>query len=296
MDNNISLDLYKIFCVVVRTGNMSAAAKELFISQPAVSMSIHQLEERIGSPLLIRTSKGVRTTPEGAVLYQYLDKALDLIHTAETKYKQMVNMELGELRISAGDRIITNYLLPYLKRYTRLYPEITIKLFNNPTIESLSLLRKGEIDICFVNIPLYDEDSEFDIKECLKIHGCVIGGSRYKKLAESGITLKELSSYQLILLDKRSNTRHFIDDAALSYGIHLEPTMELANSELVMELVKANMGTTITFREFIDIDNKEIFEIPCTPPAPERAIGLATVKNVKLSTAAEKFVELLKLN
>ena len=125
MDNNISLDLYKIFCVVVRTGNMSAAAKELFISQPAVSMSI-QLEERIGSPLLIRTSKGVRTTPEGAVLYEYLEKALDLIHTAEKKYQQMVNMELGELRISAGDRIITNYLLPYIKRYSKLYPEISI--------------------------------------------------------------------------------------------------------------------------------------------------------------------------
>lgn len=275
---------------------MSAAAKELFISQPAVSMSIHQLEERIGSPLLIRTSKGVRTTPEGAVLYEYLEKALDLIHTAERKYQQMVNMELGELRISAGDRIITNYLLPYIKRYSKLYPEISIKLYNNPTGESLSLLRKGNIDICFVNTPLYDKDEEFDIKECLKIHGCVVGGQRYKKIAENGITLKELSSYQLILLDRRSNTRRFIDDAAASYGVILEPSMEMENSELIMELVKANMGITVTFRELINIDNKELFEIPCNPPAPERAIGLATIKNIRLSTAAEKFVELLGLN
>ena len=58
MKVDVSLDLYRIFCAVVRTGNMSAAARELFISQPAVSMSIRQLEDRMGSPLLVRTAKG----------------------------------------------------------------------------------------------------------------------------------------------------------------------------------------------------------------------------------------------
>ena len=56
MKVDVSLDLYRIFCAVVRTGNMSAAARELFISQPAVSMSIRQLEDRMGSPLLVRTA------------------------------------------------------------------------------------------------------------------------------------------------------------------------------------------------------------------------------------------------
>ena len=65
MKVDVSLDLYRIFCAVVRTGNMSAAARELFISQPAVSMSIRQLEDRMGSPLLVRTAKGVYPTAEG---------------------------------------------------------------------------------------------------------------------------------------------------------------------------------------------------------------------------------------
>ena len=67
MKVDVSLDLYRIFCAVVRTGNMSAAARELFISQPAVSMSIRQLEDRMGSPLLVRTAKGVYPTAEGNV-------------------------------------------------------------------------------------------------------------------------------------------------------------------------------------------------------------------------------------
>lgn len=86
MDSGISLDSYKIFCTVVKTGNMSAAAKELFISQPAVSMAVKQLEERLGSPLFVRTTKGVLLTPEGKILYTYLDMALNMVKTAEHKY------------------------------------------------------------------------------------------------------------------------------------------------------------------------------------------------------------------
>ena len=117
MDKNIPLDLYRIFCAVVRTGNMSAAAKELFISQPAVSMSIRQLEERMGAPLLIRTSKGVRTTPEGNMLFEYLEQALMLISTAESKFMEMVNLKTGEIRIGASDTVIQNFLMPYLEKF-----------------------------------------------------------------------------------------------------------------------------------------------------------------------------------
>ena len=91
MKVDVSLDLYRIFCAVVRTGNMSAAARELFISQPAVSMSIRQLEDRMGSPLLVRTAKGVYPTAEGKLLYTYLEQALGLIQAAEEKYYQMVH-------------------------------------------------------------------------------------------------------------------------------------------------------------------------------------------------------------
>ena len=108
MKVDVSLDLYRIFCTVVRTGNMSAAARELYISQPAVSMSIRQLEDRMGSPLLVRTAKGVYPTAEGKLLYTYLEQALGLIQAAEEKYYQMVHMEMGELKISANDTVIAN--------------------------------------------------------------------------------------------------------------------------------------------------------------------------------------------
>ncbi len=296
MNKNISLDLYKIFCVVVRTGNMSAAAKELFISQPAVSMAIHQLEEKIGSALLIRTSKGVKTTPEGAVLFEHLDKALNLIVTAERKYDQMVNMEKGELRISAGDTVITKYLLPYIKEYTELYPGISIKISNGTSKECLDELKNSIADFCFVNLPFEDSTDDFNIRECFKLHGCVVGGSKYKNLAKTGVDFETLDSYPLILLSKKTNTRNFIDGQAIVRGKIFEPSIEVESSEIEEELVKANLGLTITFRELVNIDNESIFEIPCNVSAPDRYVGIATLKKITLSTAAKRFVELLGMS
>ena len=140
MAHNIPLDLYKIFCAVVRMGNMSLAAKSLYISQPAVSMSIRQLEEKLGAPLLIRTTKGVRATPEGAVLYEYLEQALSLVSTGENKFLELVQLKAGEIKIGASDTVIANVLMPYLEQYAREYPQISIKVTNKTTYESLRLL------------------------------------------------------------------------------------------------------------------------------------------------------------
>ena len=116
METGISLDTYKIFCAVLRTGNMSAAAKELFISQPAVSMAIKQLEERLGGPLLVRTPKGVILTPEGRVLFNYLDMAFNMVKTAEHKYFELANLEQGDVYKRQYLRYIKDcrFSLPYL--------------------------------------------------------------------------------------------------------------------------------------------------------------------------------------
>ena len=296
MEIGISLDSYKIFCTVIRTGNMSAAAKELYISQPAVSMAMKQLEERLGSPLLIRTTKGVRPTPEGEVLYTYLDRALNMIKTAEHKYFEMANLEQGEIRIGASDIVISGYLMTYIERYSSIYSDIRIKVTNKTTYESLKLLKSGVIDMCFVNLPI-DHGEDLEITECLEVHDCLIGGVKYKDLAEHGIKLSQLSDFPLLLLEDLSNTRRQLDKFAAENGFIFKPIIELASYDLLIQFAKINLGLTFIIREFDNsaIDGKSIFEIPVTPPLPKRSVGLVKLKNVALSYAANKFVEMLNL-
>lgn len=297
MEKNIPLDLYRIFCAVVRTGNMSAAAKELFISQPAVSMSIRQLEERMGAPLLIRTSKGVRTTPEGNMLFEYLEQALMLISTAENKFMEMVNLKTGEIRIGASDTVIQNFLMPYLEKFNIKNPNINIKVTNKTTYESLRLLKGGAVDVCFINLPI-EEDDDLEITPCMTIQDCLIGGKKFKDLAETGIKLKNINQYPLLLLEDMSNSRRYIDSYAQKNGVLLHPIIELASSDLLIEFAKINLGLSFVIKDFEirHIDNENIFEIPINPPIPKRNIGLVKLKNVPLSHAAMGFVNLFMEN
>lgn len=296
MDNGISLDSYKIFCTVVKTGNMSAAAKELYISQPAVSMAVKQLEEKLGSPLLIRTTKGVRPTPEGEVLYVYLERALSMIETAEHKYLEMARLEKGEIRIGASDIVIGGYLMPFIENFSYRYPDVRIKVTNKTTNESLRLLKSGAIDMCFINLPIENSD-DLEITECIKIHDCLIGGTKYRHLVKNGLKLSELSDYPLLLLEDMSNTRRQLDRFAMDNGVILKPIIELASYDLLIQFAKINLGLTFIIREFdnMSIDNESIFEIPVSPELPPRPVGLVKIKNVALSYAAKRFVDMLGL-
>lgn len=293
---DISLDLYKIYCTVVRTGNMSLAAKELFISQPAVSMAIKQLEEKLNSPLLIRTAKGVRPTNEGQVLYEYLSRALGLISTAEKKYLEMINLEAGELKIGAGDTVLNHFVLPYLEKFNRDFPQIKLKIINKTSYECLKNLRSGKIDICFINLPIKDSD-DLEITKCLKVNDCLVGGTKFKHLAKTGININNLENYPLLMLEEMSNSRLFVNDFATKNGVNLKPNIELGSFDLLLSFAKINLGLSFVTKELTSnaIDNETLFEIPLNPPIPSRYIGIAKLKNVALSTAAKEFFKMFDL-
>ena len=85
----INYELYRIFYVVAKSGSITKAAQELFISQPAVSQSIKQLETQIGGRLFVRTSKGMELTYEGKIIFEYIEQANVLIGIAEKKFSQL---------------------------------------------------------------------------------------------------------------------------------------------------------------------------------------------------------------
>ncbi len=298
MDNiEIPLDLYKIFCTVVATGSMSVAARELYVSQPAISMAIRQLEQRFGRPLLVRSSKGIRTTPEGEVLYKYVSQGLGLIKMAEKKYFEMHDLEMGEVRIGANDTILTHYLLPYIEKYIQSYEFINIKATNKTSAETVNLLKTGKVDIVFVNLPL-QEDDNIEIFECMTIHDCIIGGTKFMELAKDGISIKDINNYPLLLLEKASITRGFIDKYAGNHGTILIPKIELGSMDLLLNFASINLGITFTVKEFYQdvLSEKQLYEIPVREPIPPRSIGLAKLKGVPLSYAASKFTDFIKLD
>ena len=119
---NVNLEYYKIFYYVGKYESITQAAEALAISQPAVSQAVKNLEKNLGSALFVRTSKGVRLTVEGKLLYSYVQRGYEYILLGERKFQEMQDLTKGEIRIGASDMTLQFYLLSYLERFHETYP------------------------------------------------------------------------------------------------------------------------------------------------------------------------------
>ena len=147
------LTQYRIFYAVARAGNISRAAKELFISQPAISKSIRKLQESLGMALFIRNSRGVSLTAEGQGLFQHVEAAFEALERGENELKQIQNLHIGQLKIGVSNTLCKYILLPYLKGFIAQYPHVRILIESQDTARTISMLEQQKLDIGLIAEP-----------------------------------------------------------------------------------------------------------------------------------------------
>ncbi|MEG0239736.1 LysR family transcriptional regulator [Anaerorhabdus sp.] len=286
---NIKLEQYKIFNEAATTLSFSKAARNLFITQSAVSQAISILEKELQIQLFVRMRKGVTLTKEGELLYQSINQALNLITNAENQLSNLSDLKEGELVLAAGDSVSEFFLTPYLSKFHDLFPNVAIKVINRTSIEIYELLKNGQVDLGFVNLPIHDESLSYN--ECFVIHDIFVG----KNPTDKVYTYKELSKLPLILLEESSNSRNYLNTQFAKNGIKLNPQMELGAHSLLLECVKERLGVACVIREFSSrYLDKEVFELNVQPPLPNRSIGYAYLTRKSLSAPSIKFIELIK--
>ena len=195
---NIDFELYRIFYAVANNGNITKAAEELNISQPAISKSIKNLEEQLGGSLFVRTKRGVILTEEGKEFYNYIKHAIEYISNGENKFTQLINLESGCIKIGVSTTLTKEFLLPYLERFHKLYPKIDIQIVTNLTSDLFPKLRNGLIDIIILNLSGNDYGNDIEITKCKKITDCFVVNKSYKDLLNNEIT-HDLSCYFFVL-------------------------------------------------------------------------------------------------
>lgn len=151
-----NLNNYVIFHTVAKAGNISKAANQLYISQPAISKAISKLEEELGTALFNRSSRGVTLTEEGQVLYEYVEKAFDSLNMGEENLKNYKELGIGHIRIGVSTSLCKHILLDYLKDFIRENPNIKFSIDCHSTVNTIKLLRNEDIDIgliCNTELP-----------------------------------------------------------------------------------------------------------------------------------------------
>jgi DNA-binding transcriptional LysR family regulator len=290
----ISLDRYRIFHAVAQAGSLTTAAENLFVSQPAVSQSIKKLEAEMGASLLIRTARGIQLTPEGTILFSYLDQALQLIDAGERHVADLKRLNRGDIRIGASDTLCRHYLLPILDNFHREHPHIQLHVTNRTSRETVALLHAGQIDFGIVNLPVSND--RLTIYEGPHLQDCFVVGERYRELAASPQALAELAQSPLLLLEMGSVTRAQIDAFFLANGVSVTPEIELGSIDLLVEFARIGLGVSSVIRDFVreDLERGTLYEVHTIPPLPVRSVGLIVSKDVPMSPAAQALITQLR--
>ncbi|EOR21080.1 LysR family transcriptional regulator [Clostridium sartagoforme AAU1] len=288
------LDLYKVFCQVAKSKSFSKASKELYMTQPAVSQAVMQLERELDIRLFNRTPKGVSLTNEGKLLFEYVNSAINLISSGEEKILESKDLTVGELKIGVGDTISKYFLLSYLEVFHNKYPNLKFKIINGTTSELCDLIKSGEIDIAICNLPI--NESSLEVIPCGKVKDIFVCGEKYKDLTKKKISLEEMVKYPLIFLEPSSNSRKYVEKFMLSKGIKISPEFELGSFDLLLEFAKINLGIACVVKEFSKeyLEKGLLYEVKILEEIPSRSIGVCYLKKVPLSLASTKFVEILE--
>ncbi len=285
------LDYYYIFYETALCNSFSKAAEKLYISQSAISQCIHQLEQDLSVQLFSRSRRGITLTKEGTLLFEKISPAIQSISQGETLLERLKHLESGILTIAAGDSVATHFLLPYLEKYHAMYPDVKIEMANSYTARLLSLVKEGKADLAFVNLPANDE--ELCIQPCLPIHDIFVCGADFE--AKKSYSWKDISGLPLILLEKNSSSRHNLECLFKEKNLSLTPQIELAVHELLLKFASIHLGVSCVVEEFSKeaLEKGMVKKLNVIPPLPQRSIGIAYQKNIPLSLAAKKFLELI---
>ena len=288
-----SLSCYRIFYTVAKTGNISKAAKELYISQPAISKSIQKLEDNLGCELFRRSSRGVLLTEEGELLYTHVSSALETLALGEDKLKNSLELGVGHLKIGVSSTLCKYILLPYLKEFTKRYPHINISITCQSSNDTLQLLEANKIDVGLIGKPDHLKTLDFFYIE--EIEDIFVASPAYlNNLQQRGVDSSDiLSNSTLMLLDKNNMTRQYIDDYLQENQIAIRDSIEISSMDLLIDFVKINLVVGCVIREFVknELADGTLIEIPLGFPMHKREIGFAYKKTLKPSKSLELFIQ-----
>lgn len=291
---NINYEYYRAFYYTVTCKSFTRAAEHLGTSQPNVSRSIKKLEELLGCCLLIRSRRQIHLTEEGDTLYRHVSAAFSHLLAGEEELAQGRGLNGGVLRIAVTEIALRTFLLPVLKEFRAQYPGVHLKLLNGTTPSSAASLCKGLADLAVVTATARVSPGLTEIPLSL-VPEVAICGSAYAHLSREPLTLSQLTQYPIVSLGETTQTLSLYTQFFAKHGLSFEPDIQAASADLILPLVKANLGIGFVPELFLQEESPgiSVFPLTLTEPIPPREVRLLLPQDRPLGPAAQAMKEIL---
>ncbi len=236
---NITLRQINIFIEVANHLSITKAANALFLTQPAVSMQMKQLEDMIDLPLLNHIGKKISLTQAGEEFLKYCIRIKNELYAAKELMQEFKGVKRGTLNISVASTL-SHFAVQTIKKFLSQHPKIKIKFEVNNRYTVLENLKNSTADIVLMGKPPLDQDLEFSvIKENPLI---VIAPANHKLKDKSNISLSELCKHTFVIREKGSGTRLAFKSLLNTNNLKLNEYMTINNNESIKLCVEAGLG------------------------------------------------------
>lgn len=274
------------FRTVARLQHFTRAAKQLSISQPALSRSIANLEEELGFPLFERCGKNIALNRYGAIFLKHVQLAMQELDEGKQIIRSLIDPDYGTVSLAFLHSLGTNLIPGLLCRFRKYQPHIQFKLYQNGTSFLLEQLMTGEIDLCLCGPAMTNDSIEWAPLFSEELFIAV--PANHRLATQSHIELKEIANEPVITFKENYGLRTLSDKLFKEVGIHPLITFEGEEIMTVAGLVEANLGVAM-IPHIPGLNNTNITFLPISEPTCVRTIGVAWHKTRYLSPAGEKF-------
>ncbi len=283
------------FCTIVRLGSFSRAADDLYITQPAVSMHIKELEKELGISLLERGGRTIRLTQPGEMLHRYALRILRLAEEAKYAISEAALGEQGRVVVGAGATTTIFTLPPILQSLRTQHRKIEVIIQSGTSKQVAEMVRTGEVDLGLVTSPVGEED--LIVEPLLDDDVVAIVSSDHRLAGRKQVALTEFAHEPLILFVRGTGFRAHLDAIFASGGVTPQVQMELDNVEAIKALVEIGVGASlvpgVSVRSQAQQAQLAVVEIVDLPHLSRR-LSLIHRKDKYLTPAIERFLEAIR--
>ncbi|MCL7749945.1 LysR family transcriptional regulator [Halalkalibacter alkaliphilus] len=281
----------RYFIEVVNYGSFTKAAANTYISQPTLSKSLKKLESELKVELFERSTRKLKLTDAGEIVYKQGVKILGATNELTTLLDDLINLPTGTIKIGIPPLIGTLFFPAIAKNFGKAYPDVTLELVELGAKRIEHLVEEGQVDVGIIVLPI--DNSKFDILPFIKEEFMLYTHTDHTLAKKEAVNIKQLAEETFILFNREFALHELIIEHCKKAGFQPNIAYESSQWDLIAELVSAKLGITLLPKSiYAKMDPKAIQITPLQDP-PMWELGVITRKERYQSYAVRTLLSFL---
>ncbi len=282
------------FIYVADCQSFTKAAGQSYLSQPSLSKAVRKLEAELQIVLFDRSTRTLRLTDAGKVVYQQGQKALNSLNHIPVMLDELRDIAAGEITIGMPPLIGTLFFPKIAVTFQKQYPNVELKLVERGAKVIEQLVEDNQIDVGLIVLPA--DKTAFDSFPYITDEFALYVHNEHTLAGQPAVALTDLMDESFILFSEDFSLHSYIIDACKSAGFQPQISYESSQWDLIIELVAAKLGITLLPKAIYEKQNNpDITMVPLRSPSLPWQLGIITKKNTHHTLALEKFLEMARL-